>query len=131
MGKYESYHTRAKPLPKREIHAIWRGIGFVMAILIPFMSYIGALILLEENAKKGWYGIPGDLIAPSKFFLFGQRIYLEPLLYVKIMLTVALLFIFYSLFLFITALMNRLLAPPRYTVYDAPPQAFRGKKKGR
>ena len=92
-----------------------------MMILIPFMSYIGALILLEENAKKGWFAIPGDLISR----------YVEPLLYVKIMLTVALLFIFYSIFLFITAIMNRLLAPPRYTVYDAPPQAFRGKKKSR
>jgi hypothetical protein len=121
MGKYEAYQSRRKPMPKREIHPIWRGIGFVMIILIPFMSYIGTLIILEENAKRGWFGIPADLISP----------YVEPLLYVKIMLTVTLLFIFYSIFLFITALMNRILAPPRYTVYDAPPQAFRGKKKSR
>lgn len=122
MGKYEAYNNRPKQPPRqREVHAIWRGIGFVLIVMIPFMSYIGALILLDENSKNGWYGIPADLISP----------YIEPLLYVKIMLTVSLIFIFYSIFLFITALMNRILAPPRYTVYDAPPQTFRGKKKGR
>lgn len=64
MGKYEAYSNKRKPPVKREVHPIWRGIGFVMLILIPFMSYIGTLILLEENAKKGWFSIPGDLISP-------------------------------------------------------------------
>jgi hypothetical protein len=122
MGKYEQYNTRPKTPPrKREVHAIWRGIGFVLIVMIPFMSYIGALILLDENAKNGWFGIPADLIST----------YVEPLLYVKILLTVSLIFIFYSIFLLITAILNRFLAPPIYTVYDAPPQTFHGKKKGR
>ena len=121
MGKYNSYSSRPKEPIKREIHPIWRGIGFVMIILIPFMSYIGTLILLEENAKKGWFAIPRDWISP----------YIEPYLFVKLIFTVVFIFIFYSIFLLITSLMNRILAPPRYTVYDAPPQTFRGKKKYR
>ncbi|MEI8130913.1 MAG: hypothetical protein WCG34_00675 [Leptolinea sp.] len=123
MGKYVSYSSSSRPKEpiKREVHPVWRGIGFVMIILIPFMSFIGTLILLDENTKNGWFAIPVDLISP----------YIEPYLYVKIMLTVTLLFIFYSILLFVNALMNRLLAPPRYTIYDAPPQAFHGKKKSR
>jgi hypothetical protein len=121
MGKYEAYHDRRKIPEKRGVHPIWRGIGFIMALLIPFLSYIGALILLDENTKNGWFPIPGDLISP--FF--------EPYLYIKIMLTVALIFVFYAIFLFVAAILNRILAPPRYTIYDAPPQIFRGKKKSR
>jgi quinol-cytochrome oxidoreductase complex cytochrome b subunit len=121
MGKYESYTTNKPKARKREIHAIWRGIGFILIILIPVLSYVGTLLLLEENAKRGWFFIPKDLISP----------YVEPYFFVKIILTVVIMFVFYSIFLFIAALINRIIAPPRYGVYDVPAQAFHGKKKSR
>jgi hypothetical protein len=121
MGKYDSY-TANKPKPKkREVHPIWRGVGFILILLIPALSYVGTLLLIEENSKSGWFSIPRDLISP----------YVEPYFYVKIILTIVFMFIFYAIFLFITALINRMIAPPRYSVYDVPPQAFRGKKKSR
>jgi hypothetical protein len=121
MSKYEAYSPQ-KPKPrKREIHPIWRGIGFALIILIPILSYIGTLILLDENSKRGFFSIPHDLISP----------YVEPYLYVKVIITALLMFIFYAIFLFITALITSVLAPPRYGLYDVPPQAFRGKKKSR
>jgi len=92
-----------------------------MAVLIPILAYIGALIVLEENSKQGWFAIPRDLISK----------YIEPYLYVKVILTAVLMFIFYAIFLFITAIITRVLAPPRYGVYDVPPQTFRGKRKSR
>ncbi|GAP22966.1 hypothetical protein [Leptolinea tardivitalis] len=121
MSKYEPYNSQRQKPVKREIHPIWRGIGFALGIIIPVISYIGALIIIDENSKRGWFSIPSDLISR----------YVEPYLYVKIILTVMLMFIFYAIFLFITALITSLLAPPRYSVYDVPPQAFRGKKKSR
>ncbi|BCY18851.1 MAG: hypothetical protein GYA12_13805 [Chloroflexi bacterium] len=121
MGKYESYNAH-KPKPKkREIHPIWRGVGFILIILIPALSYVGSLLFLEENSKNGWFPIPRDLISP----------YVEPMFYIKIILTIVFMFIFYAIFLFITALITRVIAPPRYGVYDVPPQAFRGKRKSR
>jgi hypothetical protein len=121
MSKFESVGSNRQPPRKREIHPIWRGVGFAMIILIPLLSYIGTLIIIEENAKQGWFAIPRDLISK----------YIEPYLYVKIILTIVLIFVFSSIFLFITGLINRILAPPRYGVYDVPPQSFRGKKKSR
>jgi hypothetical protein len=121
MSKHENF-TNQRPIPRsREIHPIWRGVGFAMIILIPFLSYIGTLIILEENTKRGWFFIPRDLISP----------YVEPYLYVKIIITIVLIFVFSSVFLLITGLITRVLAPPCYGVYDVPPQAFRGKKKSR
>lgn len=121
MSKYESYQAKKAKPRKREIHPIWRGVGFAMIVLIPFLSYIGTLIILEENAKQGWFSIPRDLISPV----------IEPYFYAKIIITVVLMFIFYVIFMFITAILTRLFSPPRYGVYDVPPQAFRGKKKSR
>ncbi len=121
MGKYDTYSLKDQKPRRREIHAIWRGIGFAMGVLIPILAYIGMLIILEENSKRGWFFIPRDLISK----------YMEPLLYVKIIITVMLMFIFYAIFLFLTALITRILAPPRYGVYDVAPQSFRGKKKSR
>ncbi len=121
MSKYESYQTRNAKPRKREIHPIWRGVGFGMIILIPILSYLGTLIILEENAKQGWFSIPRDLVSPV----------IEPYFYVKIIFTLVLMFVFYVLFMFVTAILTRLFAPPRYDVYDVPPQAFRGKKKSR
>ena len=121
MSKYESYNTRRQKPKSREIHPIWRGIGFAMGILIPILSYIGMLIILEENSKRGWFPIPADLISP----------YIEPYLYVKAIITLVLMFIFYAIFLFLTAIITRILAPPRYGIYDVPPQTFRGKRKSR
>jgi quinol-cytochrome oxidoreductase complex cytochrome b subunit len=121
MGKYDSYTVHKPPPKKREVHPIWRGVGFILIILIPILSYVGTLLLLDENSKRGWFFIPRDLISP----------YIEPYFYVKAILTVVLMFIFFSIFLFITALINRMFAPPRYSIYDVPAQAFRGKKRSR
>lgn len=121
MSKYDSYRPQTKKTVKKELHPIWRGVGFAMAVLIPILAYIGALIVLEENSKQGWFAIPRDLISK----------YIEPYLYVKVILTAVLMFIFYAIFLFITAIITRVLAPPRYSVYDVPPQTFRGKRKSR
>ncbi len=121
MGKYDGYNVRKAQPRSREIHPVWRGIGFAMMILIPILSYIGALIIIEENAKQGWFAIPRDLISK----------YVEPYLYVKIIITLCLIFVFSAIFMFVNALLHRLLAPPRYSVYDVPPPSFRGKKKSR
>ena len=60
MGKYEQYNTRPKTPPrKREVHAIWRGIGFVLIVMIPFMSYIGALISVGRKCQERMVWNPG------------------------------------------------------------------------
>ncbi|HMD89855.1 MAG TPA: hypothetical protein VKF38_11895 [Anaerolineaceae bacterium] len=121
MGKYSSsMHRQPNQEPRlRRIHPIWRGIGFIFIILIPIMAYYTTLVVLDMNNQKGWFQIPVDL-----YYHNG-----DPLLYVKIMGTVAFGFIFYAIFMLITFIIISMFAPPRYGPLDVPPMHYRRVKR--
>ncbi len=110
MGKYSSNVGRGAP-PPQEIHAIWRGIGLVLMVVTPFLAYMGTLVLLEQNQTNGWVAIPRDMLSPV----------IEPLLYVKIGMTLALAILLYGVFQLISFIFYSMFAPPRYGPLDAPP----------
>ena len=124
MGRhspYESNPSRSNP-SQNEIHPIWRGIGFVMMLIIPFLSYVGAMALLQENAKEHWVRIPADML-----IRWGN----DPMIGVKVLLTVLIAFALYLLFMMVTFMLNRVIAPPRYGPTDVPQATYRGKKSSR
>jgi hypothetical protein len=122
MGKYSSYSSKQnQPRKQPEVHPIWRGVGLMMILLIPFLSYISALVLLQENTKYRWVHLPADLIIAGK----------DPLLLIKVIITISIAFVLYAIFMLVTFSLSRLFSPPRYGPYDVPPVAYRGKKKVR
>ena len=121
MGKNELFSPSSIKSTRKEIHPIWRGIGFIFIILIPVMSYIGALVLMEENAKKGWFPIPSELLIPI----------FDPFLGVKIGIAIILMILLYGLYTLVSFIILSIIAPPRYGPFDVPPQRYRGNKKPR
>lgn len=121
MGKNELYSPSSLNSSKKEIHPIWRGIGFIFMILIPILSYVGALLLLEENAKQGWVRIPKDVLVPIW----------DPMLGVKIGIAVILMVLLYGLYTLFAFIIMSIAGPPRYGPFDVPPQHYRNKKKQR
>jgi NADH:ubiquinone oxidoreductase subunit 3 (subunit A) len=115
--KYQ-YHTRPEP-EKREIHPIWRGIGLFMAILTPALAYFATLVLLEQNEAQGWMAIPRDVLVG-----FGN----DPLLVVKIILTIFLSVVIFGVFSLISFILYRSFAPPKLGPYDAPPIRIKTKR---
>lgn len=113
MGKYNSY-SRSSSLRERQArkqaHPIWRGVGFALMVLIPFLSYFASLLLLQENAVRGWIAIPADYIARTG----------DPLLYVKIGLTVVLSILVYVVVSFLGVIVLRMFGPSRYGPLDVP-----------
>lgn len=125
MGKYQTSYRRMdeQETKRKGVHPIWRGVGFVMIVLIPFMGYAGALVLLDLNKQYHWYAIPRDLLA------IGQA---DPLLYVKIGLSVLVSLVFYAILTLITFIINRAFAPSPYGPYDvAPNEVYRRPKRRR
>ncbi len=122
MGKYSDY-KRQPSLNEREanskLHPIWQGVGFGLMILTPVLGCFGALALLDENARRGWVTIPADLLAPGN----------DPLLYVKIILTIALMLVIFTFFQLITYVLYRLFGPSRYGPLDVPPVAYPKRRK--
>lgn len=122
MGKYKLYATnKDKPLPRREIHPVWRGVGFLLILLVPVLAYAGTLVLLDANAKHHWIRIPAELVARGP----------DPLLYAKVILTIVLIFLLSIVVLLITFVFHRMFAPPRYGPQDVPPIPYRGRRYGR
>lgn len=112
MSKYSTQVGISAPRAmKRTVHPIWRGIGLLMMILVPILSYVAVLVLLEENARKHWFPIPADLIVRWS----------DPLILVKIFATIVIVVVLYAIFLLITFVLNSLFGAPRYSPLDEPP----------
>lgn len=117
MTKYQQYWQERKPRPqKHQVHPIWAGIGIILMILTPILAYASTLVLLMENAKRRWFAIPPDMIAPGA----------DPYLYVKIILTVFFIIVFSAIFMLITFALYSLFGPSRYGPLDVEPTAYRG-----
>jgi hypothetical protein len=122
MGKYSSRMSKA-PEPSqnsRQVHPIWRGVGFVFMFLIPIMSYAIARLFLDENAAKGW------VIFPKNFYITGSPLP-QDIVIVGIC-TIVLMIILYSVLTLFSFIIFRMFAPPRYGPLDVPPITYRGKQ---
>jgi hypothetical protein len=119
MGRYTVVKKPEEKPP--EIHPIWRGIGFLMMILLPLVSFAGALILLQENKARGWVDIPPKALIPGPY----------PEALVILFITVILCVALFAVFQLITFVVFKLFGPPRYGFTDVPPITRRVKKNWR
>ena len=63
MGKYSSY-SRPKPKPRNVgVHPVMRGIGCIMMVVVPILSYGIAALLVNYGATHGW-PIPAEWFGP-------------------------------------------------------------------
>jgi len=96
---------------KTTIHPIWRGVGFVMMIFIPVLSFLISTIVLEYNNTEHWFPIPKEFVinfGPDHFILM------------KLFMTVVIGFIIYALFMVVTFFTTGIFGPPREKPVDVP-----------
>jgi hypothetical protein len=119
MGKYDTY-SRQKSThdQKPKINPIWRGIGFLMMVLIPIGSFLLSEAVLKQNATQGWFPIPTDLLT---------NIFSDSMIFVKLFLTVVIAVLIYAAFTLLRFLGNVMFGPPRYGPLDSPPIKYNGK----
>jgi hypothetical protein len=136
MSKYQSYQ-KAKELPRNEIHPVWRGIGCVMIIITPVISWASAMLLLDFwRAQKLPY--LGDLLG---YLRFPEIVYKIPGIsmlanYISSIRDLKALAVFFLLLLLtfsgilavLNAVMYRIIGPPRYTAVDEPAPRVKTKK---
>lgn len=136
MSKYTAYQAR-KPKKVTEIHPIWRGVGFAMIILIPILSIIGAIVIVDEVTTRGLYPLPTELLAKPNdlvvytiFTLKLNTIIKQPqAIYVIAILAFALIVFLSAIFTMITFIVNRFFGVSRYGPYDVPDVNFKRKRK--
>lgn len=126
-GSYQRESTREEREARRQIHPVWRGVGFALMILIPILSYAATEVILTRNATANWFPLPTDLAASRGDFLYNG----DPWLYLKIILTVTIMLVLYGIFTLLTFIITSIFAPPRYGPLDAPPIRGHSRKKAR
>lgn len=108
MGsKYGAYSPDSRTSSKErgpKVHPVWRGVGFGFMILIPIMAYASMVVFMEQNDLHGWVALTPDMMAKEGQFLYS--IIPDPLLYVKIALFLLFAFVFYAIFLLISAMIT-------------------------
>jgi hypothetical protein len=130
MGKYT---TRSVQAPKPRItgvHPVMRGIGCIMMVVVPILSYGSALILLDYGIRQGW-PIPPNWLQPITIppILFSLR-GLEPVwnfllrqenLIAVVVFTIAIMVVIGGIMSMLYGYVYTLFGPPRYGPQDAPP----------
>jgi hypothetical protein len=118
MTKYKSLASRPEMKPRPwKIHPIWQGIGCLLLLLIPIVSYAAAVLVVDANNGKHWITVPPELAQNVVLPVIGG----VPNLYANLVLTVLFILLGYSIVMVVYAIIYRMMAPPRLGPLDAPP----------
>jgi hypothetical protein len=135
MGKYTKFQRPPRERVYRA-HPVWRGIGCLLIVIIPLISYAGAAILVDYGVGHGW-PFPPEFVGYIRFpdwvwnapvlpFLAAPIAHYRSLwavLTVFLLLLVLLSGIFSTLY----AVLYRFMGPSRYNPLDAPPSKHKAK----
>ncbi|MDD5467646.1 MAG: hypothetical protein PHS96_07550 [Anaerolineales bacterium] len=119
MSKYYSYSRQAPPKPRPwKIHPIWRGIGCIMFLLIPILSYAGAILLVEANTKQRWVPATTRIMRSVTVPGLGAVEHL----YANLMVTLVLMLVGFAGVVALYTLVFSIFGPSSLGPLDAPPE---------
>lgn len=139
MSKYSKYQRPKQERPTGS-RPIWRGIGCLMAIILPVVGYFSSLELLIKGLEKGWpipitllgyvefpkwvwkYAVTTNLLSPIANF---------PNFYAILVFTIVISILLSGIFSLVYSIIYRLVGPPQLSEVDAPPVKGRKIKKSR
>ena len=135
MSKYGSYKQEMYKRPY-DVHPVWRGIGCIMMILVPMMSIVGAMVLIDTGTKEGW-PIPQELLGNPRFPALAYQIpVLDNIartisnvnnLYGIALISLVFMILGFAIISMFYSFAYRMMGPSRYTPLDAP-EVPRGKR---
>ena len=137
MGKYSTY-SRQKAKPRIvAVHPVMRGIGCLMMVIVPILSYGIALLLVNYGVSHGW-SIPQNwlgqpTIHPLLLRLQGLRPIWDFLiqqnnLIANVIFTVAVMVVIGGIMSIIYGYMYTLFGPSQYGPTDVPPMRVKVKR---
>jgi hypothetical protein len=139
-----------KPRPWR-VHPIWRGIGCVMIILIPIMSYAVGDILTNNIEfvssffdQMSFFRKDVDLLAwvdpvagaipqvSNQLYALKESLAIQPISYFwgKMLIMIVLSMVLFAAFSILYSIVFKLTGPSPYGQLDVKPERYRRKKTG-
>ena len=120
----------------RREHPVWRGIGCLLMIIVPVLSFAAANLAFDYFLSRGQ--IPNDLLTtpeiPDWMWLVPVFAQIYGFLFVRfgigaiLMMTFVFIILISGVFAVLYAFMYRAVGPSRYGPLDAPPSRRKTKK---
>ena len=133
MAKYAKYARKSVPRP--EANPIWRGIGCILIVVVPVISYALTAILtplivatdlvpleLLGHVKFPEWAVKTPILSDITFFISGING-----LWLKLIAFFVILLLLTALFSLLYTMVSQLIGPPRYSDKDAPPPKYKAK----
>ncbi len=129
MSKYSKFVSPQVKPRRWRIHPIWRGIGLVLVVIIPVMSWIGASMLIEANKTNQYINIPVEMSGALDYSFIPRLLPaltdvvagLPRLEYLQLAVTLILIVLAFAALSILYSLLYSMMGPSRYGPYDAPP----------
>jgi len=138
MTKYSTAQQRRRDTSNENIpHPVWRGIGCLLILFVPTVSYLLAAASVQLAVDQNWpmpYQLMGYPVIPV---LLWKDIGIVPILtfiqnqnnlYAILLITFVYIIAFSALVSFIYAFVYRYMGPSRYGPQDAPPPKIKVKR---
>jgi hypothetical protein len=94
-------------------------------ILIPIISYAGAVLLVQANLQQGWLPVPVELSRAVNLPFVGST----PYLLANLVMTAVLTLIGFGVLTSLYSLIYRLVGPSSLGPLDAPPERRHRKRR--
>jgi hypothetical protein len=130
MGFSKQQYHRPREQRPWKINPVWRGIGCVLLLLIPIMSWFGSSLFLQTNQKVN---LPRELtrviVIPFTHVAEIDRVILQinhyfnatGFVFGQIFFTIIFSFIGFGVMALLYAILYQVAGPPRYGPFDVPP----------
>jgi hypothetical protein len=129
MGRNFQHDQNSRGMPRdNKVHPIWQGIGCLMLIAIPILSYAGAVLLVEENMTRHWLPAPSELLQTVFIPVAGVSV---PHLYANLLVAFLLALLGFTILTMAYGALYSAIGPSRYGPLDAHPNEFRERKRRR
>ncbi len=109
MPKHTIFNRRVAKEPAPAVHPVWRGIGCILIVVLPALSYFMSTILINNRAAIPWFDIPQELIV---------AVLKDPLLIVKIFYAAVISLLIFFLIALVTFTIDRVVNPKKKGPYD-------------
>jgi hypothetical protein len=129
MTKYTVASQRRARTEERTLSPIWRGIGCLLIVLIPVVSYLLAVWIVGLAVQQNWpmpYQLMGFPNLPAVLSSTGLAPVVDFIesrqdLYAILLITIVVIVVLGTLLSLIYSVIYRVVGPPRYGPLDAPP----------
>ena len=133
MAKYKKYERKSEP--KRGTNPLWRGVGCILFVVVPLISYGLMTVILPLLLASGY--VPFEIMGRIMFPAWSLRIpFLSSIIssiggidypWLKLIAFVVILLLLMTLSSLAYSMVSQLIGPPRYSDKDAPPSRHKAK----